>query len=60
MAAHFAIRKQGWRAVAAQTDRHRDVIETPERHMRAAYAGVVAVEIVVLLALWLLSSIFSR
>ena len=38
---------------------HRDVIESPDPRMRATYIRVIIVEIVVLLALWALSSAFS-
>lgn len=41
-----------------QQDIH-DVIQPPDRRMRATYIGVVVVEIVVLLALWVLSRAFG-
>lgn len=33
--------------------------ETPDRPMRRTYAGVIVVEVIVLLALWVFSSLFS-
>jgi len=35
------------------------VSEAPDRPMRATYVGVVVVEVIVLLALWVFSSMFS-
>ena len=41
-----------------QQDIH-DVIQPPEPRIRAIYIGVVVVEIVVLLALWVLGRVFG-
>jgi hypothetical protein len=46
-------------AVKIDPQDRREVIQAPEPRMRATYIRVVAVEIVVLMALWALSRAFG-